>query len=124
MNKNIKTTFFLILLLCSLGLFSQERIVNQRGVAQGLPTTPDVPSYSPAYRGEPEVNLSPDDIWEKALAKAPRNTRVEQIPLSSIGHNETLQGTDTEFNKKREIGTWVFSIFLLTLLLYRNQNRI
>jgi hypothetical protein len=82
---------------------NREKIVNLRGVAQGLPTTPDIPNSSgffPAFGGEPNLNLSPDDIWENALAKAPKNTRTAQIPLSSIykgnRYKETLPGTDYE----------------------------
>jgi hypothetical protein len=82
---------------------NREKIVNLRGVAQGLPTTPDIPNpsrFSPAFGGEPGLNMSPDDIWENALAKAPKNTRTAQIPLSSIykgnRYKETLPGTDYE----------------------------
>jgi hypothetical protein len=78
---------------------NKPKIVNLRGVAQGLPTTPDVPTPNSAFGGEPNNNMSFDDIWRAGLS-APKELGVAQIPLSSIykgnRYKETLPGTDYE----------------------------
>ena len=102
-----------------------EKPLNLRGVAVGLPTTPEISESKPDIetKQELETNKTIDEIWAERLNEQ-RELGVPQIPLSSIPITESNSPEDF-LGSIDQVDVFLFYLIIGSIVvIIFNRNRI